>query len=200
MNLRNICRCLLLSLGTAALLGVTGCRAIGGASGDTPTDQRATIKSEAASTLNDLYAARPETRAKVKNAAGYAYFGNINVHILLLSTENGYGVVHNNATGKDTYMKMAGAGAGVGMGVKDYRAVIIFTDPEVMRQFVDTGLVVGGSADAAAKAGAAGGAAGTGAVTTSVAGMEIYEFTKDGLALQATVEGVKFWRDDALNR
>jgi len=182
------------------LLGVTGCRAIGGASGENPAEQRSHIKGEVASTLNDLYAARPETRARVKNAAGYAYFSNVNVHVLLLSTENGYGVVHNNATGKDTYMKMAGTGAGVGIGVKDYRAVIIFTDPEVMRQFVDTGLEFGGSADAAAKAGTAGGAAGAGVIASSAAGMEIYEFTKDGLALQATVEGVKFWRDDALNR
>lgn len=199
MTVRNNRRCLLLSLGTAALLGVTGCRAVGGASGDNPAEQRSTIKREVSSTLNDLYAARPETRAEIKNAAGYAYFSNINVHVLLLSTENGYGVVHNNATGKDTYMKMAGAGAGVGMGVKDYRAVIVFTDPAVMRQFVETGLEVGGSADAAAKAGTTGVAAGAGVIARSAAGMQFYEFTKDGLALQATVEGVKFWPDDKLN-
>ena len=200
MILRNACRILSLSLGIAALIGLTGCRAVGGAAGDSPTEQRSSIQSEAASTLNELYTARPETRAKVKNAVGYAYFSNVNVHVLLLSTENGYGVAHNNATGKDTYMKMAGAGAGLGMGVKDYRAFFIFTDAAVMRQFVDTGLDLGGSADATAKAGTSGVAASTGVSGNSIAGMEVYQFTKNGLALQATLQGTKYWRDEKLNR
>jgi lipid-binding SYLF domain-containing protein len=200
MTLQNIYRCLLFTLGTAALIGIAGCRAVGGASGSNPAEQRSTIQSEAFSTLNELYAARPETRSKVKNAFGYAYFSNVNVNVLLLSTENGYGVVHNNATGKNTYMKMASGGVGVGMGLKDYRSVFIFTDEAVMRKFVDTGLDLGGSADVAAKTGTTGGAANVGMSASSVAGMEIYQFTKNGLALQATLQGTKYFRDDKLNR
>jgi hypothetical protein len=30
--------------------------------------------------------------------------------------------------------------------------------------------------------------------------MEIYQFTQSGLALQATVQGTKYWRDEALNK
>jgi lipid-binding SYLF domain-containing protein len=120
--------------------------------------------------------------------------------VLLLSTENGYGVVHDNGTGKDTFMKMAGAGAGLGMGVKDYRVVFIFTDPAVMQRFVDSGWDFGGQADAAAKTGETGAAASGTTTAGAVAGMEIYQFTQSGLALQATVQGTKYWRDEALNK
>src|SRR5690606_33614878 len=124
---------------------------------------------------------------------------NVNVNVVLMSTENGYGMVHDNKTGKDTYMKMAGAGVGVGMGVKDYRVVIIFTDANVMRRFVESGWDFGGQADAGAKVNDQGAAAGGAATVGSVAGMEIYQFTKHGVALQATVQGTKYWRDDKLN-
>jgi len=177
-----------------------GCKAVGGAEGDSPSQQRSTIQSEAESTLAELYAAKPGTKEKVRNACGWGYFSNTNVHVLLLSTENGYGVVHNNATGKDTYMKMAGAGGGLGMGAKDYRAIFIFTDRDVMRRFVTSGWDFGGSADAAATANNKGGAADAAASAGSVAGMEVYQFTKTGLALQATLQGSKYWTDDSLNR
>lgn len=187
-------------LSVSTLASFAGCRASGGAEGETPSAQRATILTEHEATLNRLYAARPETREKIRTAAGHAYFSNVNVNVLLLSTENGYGVVHDNKTDRDTYMKMAGAGVGVGMGVKDFRVIFIFTDPAVMRQFVDKGWDFGAQADAAATSSSTGGAAASGAATgTSVAGMEIYQFTDTGLALQATVQGTKYWRDDKLN-
>lgn len=185
-----------LLMGLSMVVG--GCRAMKGAEGATPDEQRAAIQEEASKTLQELYAARPETKDKVAKAVGYGYFSNVNVNVFLMSTENGYGVVHDNKTNKKTYMKMAGAGVGVGMGVKDYRAIFVFTDAELMRKFVETGFDFGGQADAAAKAGSDGGAAGKGA--TAVAGLEIYQFTKTGLALQATVQGTKYWKDDKLNK
>ena len=124
--------------------------------------------------------------------------GGDSSNLLLMSTENGYGVVHDNASGKDTYMKMAGAGVGVGMGAKDTRTLMVFTDPKVMEQFVTKGWSAGGSADAAAKTKEDGSATNAGATATP--GMEVYQFTKAGLALQATVQGTKFWPDDSLNQ
>lgn len=187
-------------LSLCALVFLSGCRAGGGAEGDSPAEQRATILKEQAATLDQLYAARPEMRAKVRNAAGHAFFSNVNVNLILLSTENGYGTLHDNAANRDTFMKMAGAGVGLGMGVKDFRVVFIFTDPKVMKQFVEKGWDFAAQADAAAKAGDSGGNASAAGSSTSVAGMEIYQFTKNGLALQATVQGTKYWRDDKLNK
>jgi lipid-binding SYLF domain-containing protein len=177
---------------------IEGCRALKGAEGQTPDEQRAVIRNEAKATLDELYAAKPETRDGVAKAVGYGYFSNVNVNLLVLSSENGYGVVHDNATGKDTYMKMAGAGVGLGAGVKDYRAIFVFTDAALMKQFVEKGYDVGGAADATAKTGSEGSAAGKGANAT--AGMEVYQFTKTGLALQATIQGTKYWQDDKLNQ
>jgi lipid-binding SYLF domain-containing protein len=188
------------ALAVVAIAGaLLGCRAMNGAGGETPAEQRSTIQSERDKALDELYAARPDARDKVRSAAGTGYFSNVNVNVLLLSTENGYGVVHDRQAAKDTYMKMAGAGAGLGMGVKDYRAVIIFTDPKVMHTFVDSGWDFGGQADAGAKSGDQGAAAGGAATGQSVAGMEIYQFTKTGIALQATVQGTKYYKDEKLN-
>ena len=53
-----------------------------------------------------------------------------------------------------------------------------------------------GQLDAAAKAKDKGDAIG-GEIT--VDNITIYQLTESGLALQATIKGTKFWRDDALN-
>ena len=50
--------------------------------------------------------------------------------------------------------------------------------------------------DAAAKASDKGAAVGGEAV---LGGITIYQLTKSGLALQATVKGTKYWKDDDLN-
>jgi lipid-binding SYLF domain-containing protein len=187
----------LLSLVIGCALLNTGCRAAKGAQGSTPEEQRSVIQTEAHNTLDKLYAAQPDAKDKIAKAAGWGYFSTVNVNVLLLSSENGYGVVHNNSDGKDTYMKMAGAGVGVGMGLKDYRAIFVFTDPAVMHKFVMEGWNAGGQADAAAKTKSEGGAANVAA--EPIPGMQVYQFTEQGVALQATVQGSKYWRDEKLN-
>ena len=182
-------------IGCSLLAGAGGCRATKGAQGSTPGEKRSTIKAETQKTLGELYAAKPEAKDKVANASGYGYFSNVNVNLLVLSTENGYGVVHDNKSGADTYMKMGGAGVGLGMGAKDTRVIMIFTDPAVMENFVTKGWTASAGADATAKSKDDGSAAGA----TVMPGMEVYQFTKAGLALQATVQGTKFWPDDSLN-
>ncbi len=196
----NLLRSLVLStLVVGSLVALSGCRAAQGAEGATPDEQRSTIQSQRSSTLNELYAARPEAQGKVYSAAGYGFFSNVNVNVILLSSENGYGVVHDNATGKDTYMKMGGGGIGLGMGVKDYRAIMVFNDAAMMHTFVDSGWDFGAQADASAKSEKEGGVS-AGAAATRSGGLEVYQFTKNGIALQATVQGTKYWRDDKLNK
>jgi lipid-binding SYLF domain-containing protein len=187
----------LTSLCLAFALFAGGCRATQGAEGKTPEEKRAVIQDEMHQTLEKLYAEKPDARKRVAEAAGCGYFSNVNVNLLVMSTENGYGVVRDNKTGKNTYMKMAGAGVGLGAGVKDYRAILVFNDPQVMRKFITEGMNFGGSADAAAKTKDDGAASSGGASATQ--GMEVYQFTEKGLALQATVQGTKFWPDDSLN-
>ena len=131
------------------------------------------------------------------NAVGYAVFSNTGINVLLLSTANGWGVAHNNETGKDTYMKMWSGGVGVGIGVKDFRGVFVFTTKDAFDTFVESGWQAGAQADAAAKAGEKGGAADS-AIDVGP-GVELYQLTENGLALQATIQGTKYWKNDDLN-
>ena len=147
-------------------------------------------------TLAELYAEKPETKKMIKKAPGYAVFSDINVNIIFVSASNGYGLVVNNDTKEETYMKMAQVGLGLGLGLKDFRAVFIFENKTALDKFVNKGWEFGGHADAAAKSGEKGGAAGGAA---SFQDIRIYQFTKSGITLQATIAGTKYWKDDELN-
>ena len=148
-------------------------------------------------TLQELYEHRPATKEKINNAAGYAVFANGNVNIIFVSAGGGYGVVTNKSTGQKTYMKMAMGGVGLGVGAKDYRQVLIFNAQWALDKFIESGWEFGGHADAAAKAGQSGGAVGEeGAIGEQV---EVYAMTESGLALQATVTGTKYWKNQDLN-
>ena len=63
--------------------------------------------------------------------------------------------------------------------------------------FVESGWEANVQADAAAIAEGRGGAV-TGAVTVAP-GVDLYQLTKTGLALQATIQGTKYYKDDELN-
>jgi lipid-binding SYLF domain-containing protein len=94
-------------------------------------------------------------------------------------------------------MKMGSAGIGIGLGVKDFRGVFVFTTRGALRHFVESGWDFSGQADAAAKTGKQGGAL-AGAIDVAP-GIKLYQITEHGLALQATIQGTKFWKDDELN-
>lgn len=124
-------------------------------------------------------------------------FSNVGINLFLLSTASGWGVVRDRQTGADTYMKMYSAGVGPGLGVKDFRGVFVFTSEGALQSFVEDGWDATAQADAAAKSEDKGGAW-AGAVDVAP-GIKLYQLTKQGLALQATIEGTKFWQDDELN-
>jgi lipid-binding SYLF domain-containing protein len=94
-------------------------------------------------------------------------------------------------------MKMASAGIGLGLGVKDFRGVFVFTTRGAMESFIESGWDASAQADAAAKA-ADKGDAWAGAVDVAP-GIKLYQITESGLALQATIQGTKYWKDDELN-
>lgn len=149
--------------------------------------------------LAELYEIHPGAKAKIKKAAGYAVFSNVGVNLVFASFSGGHGLVVKTGVLSDTetFMKMASAGLGLGLGVKDFRAVFVFTDKERLEAFIEKGWDFSGQADAAAKSDDKG-AALAGAHTV-MPGVEVYQITKNGLALQATLQGTKFWKDDDLN-
>ncbi|WP_353661323.1 hypothetical protein [Hydrogenimonas sp. SS33] len=138
-------------------------------------------------TLQMLYKYAPDARQKVKKAYGYAVFSNVGVNLFLLSTENGSGLAHNNRTGKDIFMKMFSGGVGLGLGVKDFHIAFIFDNKKVFDHFVNSGWEANAQADASV-------------AVTVAPGVHLYKLTKNGLALQATIQGTNYWKDDELNR
>ena len=152
----------------------------------------------AADTLKDLYKYEPAAQALVQKSAGYAVFDNMGTNLLVLSTARGGGIAVNAKSKQETFMKMVSAGAGLGIGVKDYRVVFVFATAGALGQFMTSGWAAGGQTDAAAKAGEKGGAY-SGAVEVAP-GVWVYQITKNGVALQLTLQGTKYTKDDDLNK
>lgn len=152
----------------------------------------------AAQTLQDLYKAEPTAQAAIQKSAGYAVFNNMGTNLLLLSTARGAGMAVNTQSKQETFMKMVSAGAGLGVGVKNYRVIFVFENDKALTHFLDSGWSGSAQADAAAKAGKSGGAY-SGAVEVAP-GVWVYQITKNGLALQITLQGTKYYKDNGLNK
>ena len=177
-----------------AVVLFAGCATI---KGNNIAEQRQSVLDIRDKTLVRLYDEQPVAKEQIKGAAGYGIFSNINTNIFLLSTGSGYGVVTDNESGKHTYMKMMTLGGGLGLGLKDFRAVIIFRKREDMERFVEKGWEFGGQADAALKSGDKGAA--YSAAKTVDFDIITYQLTENGAALQATLQGTKYWKHKDLN-
>ncbi len=164
--------------------------------GSTPDEKRQAVQNMRDGVLNDLYSLKQSARSELADSPGYGVFSNASVSVILASFGGGYGIVRNNTTGADSYMRMGEVGVGLGAGVKDYRIVFVFHDQATMTDFINRGWSFGGQADAAAKAGDKGGAVGGEAILDRVS---VYQLTESGLALQATVKGTRYWLDPELN-
>lgn len=163
---------------------------------DSLEDKRVKTRSMRDAVLAELYKQKPALKNRIKKAAGYAVFSNVGVNLVLASFAGGTGVVVDKQ-GNETFMKMGSAGIGIGLGLKDFRGVFIFHDQRKLKQFIDKGWDFSGQADAAAKSDDKG--AQLAVAGNVVDGVELYQLTKNGLALQATLQGTKYWKDRDLN-
>jgi lipid-binding SYLF domain-containing protein len=147
--------------------------------------------------LDKLYAKEPSARGIIEKAEGYAVFSNLSSNVLIfLASGNGYGMVVDNETGKETFMRMTALGGGFGIGITDYYAIIAFHDRAAMEEFSRGSFEFSGEADATAKGGGVGGSAagdtGTGKRTT------VWEITNQGLQLGVSIKGATFKVDPNL--
>lgn len=163
---------------------------------DSLEDKKVKTRKMRDSVLAELYKQKPELQGRIKKAEGYAVFSNVGVNLVLASFAGGSGVVVDKK-GNETFMKMGSAGIGLGLGVKDFRGVFIFHDKDKLQKFIDKGWDFSGQADAAAKSEDKG--AGVAVAGNVIDGVELYQLTKNGLALQATLQGTKYWKDRDLN-
>ena len=177
---------------TIAILA--GCATI---KGNNIIEQRGYVLTMKDNALARLYKEMPIAKEQIQNAAGYGVFSNINTNLFLLSSGSGYGIVTDRKGNNPIYMKMRTLGAGIGLGVKDFRAIIIFRNQEDMDKFVEKGWEFGGQADAALKSGEKGAA--HSAAQSSDLDIITYQLTEAGAALQATLQGTKYWKHKDLN-
>jgi lipid-binding SYLF domain-containing protein len=158
---------------------------------------RADIQKMTNETLQRLYKAQPGTKKAIDSAAGYAVFSNFGMKIFLAGGGKGAGMAVDKKTGKTAYMKMVEVQAGLGIGVKKFRLVWVFEKTADFNKFVNSGWEVGGQTSAAAKSGEKG-AAFAGAVSVSP-GVWLYQLTDEGVAVELTAKGTKYYKDDDLN-
>lgn len=173
---------------------ITGCA---GPKGKTVKAKQAYAENMSNEALIQLYRHDAGARREIASAPGYAVFEAIQTQMLFTGTGNGYGIVRDNLTGKETHMKAFAAGAGFGAGIKNYRAVIVFKDRAIMDEFVNKGWVFGahGTADAMYEndgSTASGSSAFDGRI-------KVYTFTESGVMAAASLRGVKVWKDKELN-
>jgi len=162
-----------------------------------PAEERKELQEARTAALKKLYAEKPHAKSEIASARGYAVFSSIGINLFLVATERGGGILRDNRTGKDTYMQMFSAGGGIGMGVKDFSVIFIFHTDKALKDFQTDGWDFSGKADANAETETEG--EGIEQAVTVVPGTTIYQLTKAGLALQATLQGTKFWVDEDLN-
>ena len=147
--------------------------------------------------LAKLYKIQPGAKKTIENAAGYATFSNFGVKIFFAGSGKGAGVAVNTKSKSRVYMKMFEVQAGLGFGVKKFSLVWVFDNASALDKFVNSGWEIGGQASATAKTGAKGDAY-TGAMSVSP-GVWLYQMAGDGLALELTGKGRKYYKDDDLN-
>ena len=159
--------------------------------------EQADIRKMVNETLNRLYKLQPGAKSAISKSAGYAVFNNFGTKILVVGGGTGKGILYDKKNGREVFMKMIEAQAGLGMGIKKFSVIFVFDKQSNVDSFVNSGWEFGGQATAAAKMGEEGGAF-AGAMSVSP-GVWMYQLADDGLAVELTGKGTKYYKDDDLN-
>jgi lipid-binding SYLF domain-containing protein len=170
----------------------------GAAHGASKQEAQAEARKVAQQALAKLYKAQPSAKRAVEGAAGYAAFSNFGMKILIAGGGTGKGIAVNNKTKATTYMKMAEVQAGLGFGMKKFRLVWVFEKKSDLERFINSGWELGAQSTAAARVSGKGADVFAGALSVTP-GVWLYQLTDDGLALELTAKGTKYYKDDELN-
>lgn len=160
-------------------------------------ERQAEVRKTAEQTLERLYKIQPRAKAAIEKSAGYAVFSNFGMKLLAAGGGTGSGVAVERTSKREIFMKMVEIQAGLGFGVKKFQLVWIFESQKAFDDFVRSGWEIGAQANATAMRGDTGAFA-SGAVSVSP-GVWLYQLAGDGLALELTAKGTKYYRDDTLN-
>jgi len=186
MNVQSVLRLGVLSLSLLAC---------GAFADDKAAKQAEVVKSTQAS-MERFYKAKPELKAAVGQAPGYGIFTTYGVSFLI-GGSGGTGLVHDNKTKKDIFMKVGGASAGLQLGASQTELLIVFKTAAAMNKFIESGWEAAGGVTASA--GASGATAGGGKGSSAMEDANTYTLTKTGLEIGLAGGASKFWKDKDLN-
>ena len=158
--------------------------------------KQAEIVKQTDAALQKFYAKKPELKAAVAKAPGYAVFTTYGISFLV-GGAGGKGLVHDNKTKKNTYMAMGSASVGAQIGAAENDVLIIFKNAAVMNDFVNKGWTAGGGATA--QAGVDSKTAGGGRGGSAMGDADTFTLTQNGLEAGVAIAGSKFWKEDELN-
>jgi lipid-binding SYLF domain-containing protein len=147
--------------------------------------------------LASLYEIAPNARRAIERSAGYAVFSTFGVKLFFAGGTTGKGIVVNQRTHRQTFMKMLQVQGGLGFGVNKNRLIFVFTNEKALLNFINQGWEFGAQANLSAMAGGQG-AMFSGAAAVSP-GIYVYQLTDTGLAATITVSGTKYFKDPDLN-
>ena len=89
--------------------------------------------------LASLFEIAPGTRRVIDRAAGYAVFSTFGIKVFFAGGTTGKGMVVNQRTHRQTFMKMVQVQDGLGFGVNQNRLIFVFTNEQALRNFVNQG-------------------------------------------------------------
>ena len=127
-------------------------------------------------TLRQLSRLKPPAEDEIERAVGYGVF-EVNGLNAVLAETHGRGIVVEKTTGKVAYMQLARTDLRPGATVQPYRQVLVFRNPQKLRQFVASGSPADASRDPDIK---------------------VYRLNEKGVAVQADW-GARYFRDPDLN-
>jgi len=159
--------------------------------------EKADIRKMVNETLDRLYKLQPGAKNAIAKSAGYAVFSNFGLKIFFVGSGRGKGILFDKKNNKQVFMKMLEGQVGFGLGAKKFSLIWVFEYHKDVDEFANSGWEFGGQASAAAKMGEEGGSM-QGAMSVSP-GIWLYQMTEEGIALELTGKGTKYYKDKDLN-
>lgn len=160
--------------------------------------ERAEINELSTKALTNLYAKVPAAERVIQNCYAYATLSNTGIKLGLFGDAHGRGVAINNVTGEKVYMRMNEMGIGLGLGVKEYDLIFVMGTEAAWNSFISGDIKFSSSAEASAKDGINGESMEGASIAAD--GIWVYQMTKKGLALDASIKGTKIYPNKKLNK
>ena len=183
---------------TTLLVCLMSATAFAATSQDKIDRQRAEIDTLSEKALHRLYEKVPSAQNVIKNCYAYATLSNTGIKLGILGDAHGRGLAVNNTTGEKVYMRMKEMGIGLGIGIKEYDLIFVIGTEKAWNSFISGDIKFASSAEASASDGQAGGAVEGASIAAN--GVWVYQITKKGLALDASIKGTKIYADKKLNK